>query len=187
MNRKAIALLAFCSILMFAACDMNNGEIKDGILAVNGAEDDVVFTIDGVTGYVFTTSPIEIEDSVVVDGNCASTYINSGINGFAGLEDVKGFFLPLEIVTGGINEGASITAVFDGNPVLADILKSGNKYYAVIRLTDDLTYKFYDAMLNIEIISGRTRYTQDLRVLQRIGSKGEGLVLNPVIVSFGLD
>lgn len=83
MNRKAIALLAFCSILMFAACDMNNGEIKDDILAVNGAEDDVVFTIDDITGYVFTTSPIKIEDSVVVDGNCASTYINSGINGFA--------------------------------------------------------------------------------------------------------
>ena len=180
---RKIAVLFICITILFAACDSSP---LGRYLELKGAEAEVEFTIAGRSWITFNTSQIGITDGVVTRGNLSSTYTEYGIEGFAGAdEETKGYFLPLEILTEGIDDTADIKAVFMGHEVRADIIQSGESYYAVINMTDDRTLIFDGECMAITITAGGTKYGTELVFKQRRSSKGSGLVLNPVIVHMG--
>ena len=71
--------------------------------------------------------------------------------GFAGKNEVHGYFLPLEITDNSIDDQDEISAEFMGENVDADIIKSGDSYYAVVLLTNNHALKFGDTSLTITI------------------------------------
>lgn len=182
MKVRNILSVLLCMVLMMVSCDSSIAPV-DSTLEVRGAEAKIIFTVGGVTGLVFNTSDIVIEDGWIVRGNLASTYTEHGIKGFAGSEEMRGYFLPLEIVTGGIDDGDDVKAVFMGSEVPADILRSGGKYYAVIRLTDDITLEYDNSTLSVEITAGNHRCSAEMSIKQKHTIAEDGFLLNPVIVS----
>ena len=180
---RKIAVLFLCITILFTACDASP---LGRYLELEGAEAEVEFTIAGRSWITFNTSQIGITDGVVTRGNLSSTYTEYGIEGFAGAdEETKGYFLPLEILTEGIDDTADIKAVFMGHEVKADIIQSGESYYAVINMTDDGTLIFDGECMVITITADGTKYGTELVFKQRRSSEGSGLVLNPVIVHAG--
>ena len=89
--------------------------------------------------------------------------------------------MPLKITESTIDDTAEITAVFMGNTVDADILKSGDSYYAVILLSNNNTLKFNGAILSITIETSSGSYSTDLELVARkIGTEyTEGVLFAP--------
>lgn len=171
-----ITLIMICILVLFSSCDTT---IKEEKLQLGNAEKETLFTINGISGIFFNTSDIIVDGDKVTEGALK----NTAISGFTGTDDeITGYFLPLKILTNEINADASIQAVFMNQEVKADIIKSGNSYYAIILLTSDITLKFNTAELSIEIRSGNKLLRTNLTILQRTSTGNEpGIVLKPVI------
>lgn len=182
--RKILCVIASC-IALFASCSDIASEQQ---LTIGNVEAHTVFSV-GDYGQlaVFNTSAITVENGCITDGNLASTYTENGINGFGTAEgEVKGYFLPLRILSSSIDEDASVEASFMDHAVQAEILRSGESCYVVVNLTDDGTLKFDGAELSIKIVSGRITHIAALEINQRPSTtdgSAKGLLLNPVIVA----
>ena len=140
----------------------------------------------GDNTYCFNTLGIEVEDGKVVHGTLVNEYSTAISNptpviGFAGMENAHGFFLPLKI-DDDVEDSCSISATFMDNEVPADIIASGDSYFAVVLLSDIGNLKFNNAILAIEIISNSAEYTAELELIQRPNAREKGLIFAPVIV-----
>ena len=149
-------------------------------------EPKVEFIIEN-NSYVFNTSEILVENGKIKDGVLSSLYFadetvsRDKVDGFDGKDDLHGYFMPLKITESTIDDTAEITAVFMGNTVDADILKSGDSYYAVILLSNNNTLKFNGAILSITIETSSGSYSTDLELVARkIGTEyTEGVLFAP--------
>ena len=140
------------------------------------------FTIGGKT-YCFNTSAIEIKDGKVADGTLVNDYCSaikesSPVVGFAGMGNAYGFFLPLKIEDD-VDDRCSISVTFMDNELSADILKSGDSYYAVILMTDIGNLKFNNEIMSIKISSSSAEYSAELELIQRPDTRTPGLLLYP--------
>ena len=88
MKVRNILSVLLCMVLMMVSCDSSIAPV-DSTLEVRGAEAKIIFTVGGVTGLVFNTSDIVIEDGWIVRGNLASTYTEHGIK-VSGLQPGRG-------------------------------------------------------------------------------------------------
>ena len=182
--RKALIVLAsFVIVFSFLSCAEEVLVDKD--LNVTGAKADVQFRIGDRYGIVFNDTDIVIEDNVVIDGVCSNNHVEYGIDGFAGLDNAKGYFLPLEILDKHVDDTYKIESYLMGKEVLADILYSGGKYYAVIRLQEGGGgFDFNHGKLEIIIENRFKRFIGTLELLQRSDtSSAPGLLLKPAIAS----
>ena len=181
---KKILIVLTCVVNLFTFTSCVNDGLSERSLDVVGATADVQFKIGNRYGIIFNNTDIVIDDNVVIDGNCVANHVEYGIDGFADQDDVKGYFLPLEIQNKEVNESYEIDAKLMGKDVLADILKSGKKYYAVIRLIEGGGgFDFNHGILEIAIMGKAARFSLELELIQRIDTAEgtPGLCLNPVI------
>lgn len=182
---KKILVGVSCIVVLLAFASCAEGVLIDKPLSVTGTPEDVQFRIGDRYGIIFNDMDIAIEDDVVVDGILSSNHVEYGIDGFAGQDDVKGYFLPLEIQNEDVDDSYVIEARLMGEEVLADILYSGGKYYAVIRLHEDgERFDFDHGRLGIVIENRFKRFVTSLELLQRNDSSASspGLLLRPGIV-----
>lgn len=183
MKKILIVLVGLAAIFAFVSCA--EGILIDQPFSVKGAREGVQFRIGDRYGIIFNDTDIVIEDDVVVDGVLSSNHVEYGIDGFAGQDDVKGYFLPLEIQNEDVDDSYVIEARLMGEEVPADILYSGGKYYAVIRLHEDgERFDFDHGRLGIVIENRFKRFVTSLELLQRNDSSASspGLLLKPGIV-----
>lgn len=183
MKKILIVLVGLAAIFAFVSCA--EGILIDQPFSVKGAREGVQFRNGDRYGIIFNDTDIVIEDDVVVDGVLSSNHVEYGIDGFAGQDDVKGYFLPLEIQNEDVDDSYVIEARLMGEEVLADILYSGGKYYAVIRLHEDgERFDFDHGRLGIVIENRFKRFVTSLELLQRkdSSSSSPGLLLKPGIV-----
>lgn len=144
------------------------------------------FTI-GSNTYCFHTLDIVVEDGKITDGTLVNDYCShiagsSPVVGFAGMDSAYGFFLPLKIEAD-VDDGDNISVVFIEKEIPADILMSGDSFYAVILLTDIGNLKFNNEILAIKITTDTVEYDTELELIQRPNSRSPGLLLYPTPVN----
>ena len=165
MRKALIVLASFVIVFSFLSCAEEVLVDKD--LNVTGAKADIQFRIGDRYGIVFNDTDIVIEDNVVIDGVCSNNHVEYGIDGFAGLDNAKGYFLPLEILDKHVDDTYNIESYLMGKEVLADIL-----------------YDFNHGKLEIIIENRFKRFIGTLELLQRSDtSSAPGLLLKPAIAS----
>lgn len=126
----------------------------------------------------FTGDKQHVADGTLVNDYCSAIKESSPVVGFAGMGNAYGFFLPLKIEDA-VDDRCSISVTFMDNAVPADILKSGESYYAVILLTDIGNLKFNNEVISIKISSSSAEYSAELELIQRPDTRTPGLLLYP--------
>lgn len=182
---KKILIVLVCVVVISIISCTDDAFVEESLNVV-GAVAEVQFRIGNRYGIIFNGTDIVIEDNVVIDGNCVANHVEYGIDGFAGQENVKGYFLPLEILSKGVNDSFDIEATLMGEKVLADILKSDGKYYAVIRLMEGGGgFDFNHGILEITISNKSNRLSLELELIEQTSTaEGSlGLCLDPVLVA----
>lgn len=163
-------------------------EIKDNFLG--GTESEIIFHLDG-EDYIFNNSDIVIENGKITDGVLANTYVSNddkkgeAVIGFAGKNEVHGYFLPLEITDNNIDDQDEISAEFMGENVDADIIKTGDSYYVVVLLTNNHALKFGDTSLTITIKNDTSIFLTTIGFIDRKDSYSGGFLLEPISVMVG--
>lgn len=193
MKKLLFSVVLVISVILIPSCSDYDKNLQDIIssvgsdLSLGGTAADTLFAVDGISGYEFNTSEIVVEGNKINSGNLSSVYVSSGVNGFAGLsEPVKGYFLPLEILSEGIDDRFDVRASFNGNEVPADILKSGDTWYVIVNIADNPTTDIDGCVLDIDIYWKDASVSTQLSIVERLYSGSQivqqGLLLNPVIV-----